>query len=140
MAVVNAITPGLDTGVFGGVIASNALSVPRGYRGVARKRRPDINENNGSKVSPSLMIVSIIITIIIFIVAVAYFDLIREKLVYEHTARVAQNKLVAPTDEDRQRILLVADEAYSATKDFTVVVTVLAFVLLPILFYVYQSL
>lgn len=135
--------PTLDSGVFAGLVASDSLSIPRGYRGAKQRRTRRANtpdEKTDSKTSPSLLIVSIIITLIIFITLIAYFELVREKLVYERTLMLAESPLVAETQKEKERIALVADQSYSAARDFAIVITIMAFILLPILFWVYQKL
>lgn len=135
--------PTLDSGVFAGLIASDSLSIPRGYRGAKQRRSRRANtpdEKSDSKTSPPLLIVSIIITLIIFITLIAYFELVREKLVYERTLLLAESPLVAETQRERDRIALVADQSYAAARDFAIIVTIMAFILLPILFWVYQKL
>jgi hypothetical protein len=86
------------------------------------------------------MIVSIVVTLIIFIIIVSYYDVFREKIIYSHSSRIAKDIRVASTSEERDKIVAVAKESYHATIDYAVMVTIIGFVSLPPLLYMYSKL
>ena len=133
--------PALNESIFGGVIASDVLRPPAVTPSKENKKSTPGETNpaqQDGKTSPMLMVISIIITLIVFVVAIAYFDIVREKIVYRRTMYALRSDLIAPTEKDRKRIKLIADETYSSAKEFAVTVTIIAFILLPPLFYAYQ--
>lgn len=130
---------GIDNSALAGVIASSPVTVPVSHK-QSKKSSPNAPDTIETKTSSSLMIVSILITIIVFVVVIAYFDLLREKLVYERTIRVTGSGLIAPEKKDRDRIRLIAEETYASVLDFVISVTIIAFITLPVLFYVYMRL
>jgi len=91
-----------EAGLYGVVLASPTQGkIPAPHK-KARNNTPSDSDNNG-KVSIPLMIVSIVITLIIFIMIVSYYDVLREKLIYDHTRRISSNVRIAPTLENEKR-------------------------------------
>lgn len=131
------LSPELSKALSGGVISAT-INPDTGSPVPSGAKSADPYDNKKS--SAALLIVIIVITLIIFITIVSYYDMLREKLVYDRTVRIADIEVVAPTHEQRSKILIVAKESYMATVDFAIWVTLLAAVLLPVLFYIYYQL
>ena len=135
-------TPVAVPGIYGGVIASTSTQIPKGYKKI-KGRTPNNSSEDSPKTSKTpalLLIVTIIITLIIFIAFVSYYDVFREKLVYDHTLKLSKNSIIAPTNADRKRMVIIAAEAYETAVEFAVFVTILSLIMLPILFYIYYML
>jgi Na+/alanine symporter len=135
-----------DLGVYGGVIATTVepLRIPRSFRlskSTRGSRQSSIDrETDGNKNSVGMMVITIIITLIIFVTVISYYDLLREKIVYDHTKKLSSDPDVVKTPSERRRLLTIAAETYQSSIDFAAVVTVMAVIMLPILFVIQSRL
>ena len=143
MALLTTAMPilGDGAGLYGATVASSTAKskIPNPYK-KPKKADHGTGTADDSKTSIPTMVVTILITLVIFVVIVSYYDLLKERIVYNHARTISRNNNVAPTPDEAAKIVTIAEESYYATIDFAVIVTLIALIVLPLLFYMYSRL
>lgn len=86
------------------------------------------------------LLITIIITIILFVLGVAFYDIIKIYIANKFAYQALIDKRSNNTQEDISRIALANQAELEADIVFFIVVFIIALILLPILFYTYSKL